>query len=68
MSLLSHSLLVSRGLQYEYFAGISGTGSCLHKEVNYDTNNNAGVPQRDVGVGEGRGAEMLDGSRQVKCS
>ena len=28
-------------------SSISRTGSCLHKEVNYDTNNN--VPGRDVG-------------------
>lgn len=34
---------------------ISRTGSCLHKEVNYDTNNNVGVPGRDGGGGEGEG-------------
>lgn len=32
---------------------VSRTGSCLHKEVNYDTNNNVGVPGRDMGGGEG---------------
>lgn len=31
---------------------VSRTGSCLHKEVNYDTNNNVGMPGRDVGGGE----------------
>ena len=47
----SHSDYCMNTLPYS----ISRTGSCLHKEVNYDTNNNVGVPGRDVGGGEGEG-------------
>ena len=33
---------------------VSRTGSCLHKEVNYDTNNNVAVPGADRLEEEGR--------------
>lgn len=44
---------------------ISRTGSCLHKEVNYDTNNNVGMPGRDVGGGEDVGVSGKQGRAHI---
>lgn len=42
---------------------ISRTGSCLHKKVNYDTNNNVGLP-RGGGGGE---SEQREDKREQTC-
>ena len=45
---------------------VSRTGSCLHKEVNYDTNNNVGMPGGTMGGGEDEGLSGEQGKDHIR--